>query len=1072
MTVSSTTGGPISLSKTEFDPGGRVTWQMDARGGLTAYGYDSAGQRIAVTNYPGWSRTYTGAYTNLLGVTTYPPTNTVAVVTRSVYDPNGNVAQEIDPLGNTTSYFYDESNRRVATLFPAIGTNAPAATQTVYDSLGRKVQDIDEAGVVTAFGYDALGRLTSVTNDALAATGVTSLVTTYGYDAVGNLVTQTDGLGRTSRFEYDGFGRRTRRIWPGSSNINDYSSGTNANPVVEVTTYTNVPSGTSGVAVWERRVRDGRGLTVVTDEDVVGRVATVGFPTIYQGAATLRTSRTNRFTYTVAGMIDHVDTVDSGGTLRTTYYKYDDARRRRQADSPEGVLTWQRDAQGNIIAMQGYRRSAVTTNALGANTSTAISQGYTYDSAGRLSTVTDGIYSAAYGYYANSRLVNTVTSQQNSTTRLTVSRNYDLLERLRGVTSTPAATNQLPDFSGYQYNSANQRTRRTLADGSYWVYAYDTLGQVISGKRYWGDGTPVAGQQFEYAFDDIGNRKSTKAGGDQTGANLRSATYTPTLLNQYTSRSVPSAMDVLGLATATSTVTVNGSSSGVYRRGEYFRKEVAVANSTAPVWQSLSLSAGGTATAGNLFVAAATENFGSPSNPTTYPGYDLDGNLLRDGRWLYTWDAENRLVKMQPLDYQTAPANSRRQLDFEYDALGRRIHTKVTNLDTNAVTRETRFLYDGWNVMAELNGASGTATVRTYLWGLDLSGSLQGAGGVGGLLAVRDSSSGVSHFAGYDGNGDVTLLVDGSSGSVSGAYEYGPFGESLRVTGTMGATNPFAFSTKFTDRETDLQYYDYRFYCPSIGRWLSRDPASEPGFSLLANGGPDERFDADGDGNLYAFVADNPINQIDTFGLAFYAIDGTWTDATDKSNPWFLSVMTRESPARYFRGPYDGPSGLDSGWIALHVWKRVCEDYCAADGNNFTVNFTGWSRGAVAAVAVAQLLNDVGCNCGCGWPRGWFGGWKKPIPVNWVGLFDAVKQTPVMLSKSVPPNVANFYHAVKTSKSWLYPTVRYGRGTEYKIYNYNGTLSNHADVGKSQTRNANLALPLIKATAIASGVKF
>jgi hypothetical protein len=68
-------------------------------------------------------------------------------------------------------------------------------------------------------------------------------------------------------------------------------------------------------------------LTVVTDEDVVGRVATVGFPTIYQGAATLRTSRTNRFTYTVAGMIDHVDTVDSSGTLRTTYYKYDDARR-------------------------------------------------------------------------------------------------------------------------------------------------------------------------------------------------------------------------------------------------------------------------------------------------------------------------------------------------------------------------------------------------------------------------------------------------------------------------------------------------------------------------------------------------------------------------------------------------------------------------------------------------------------------------------------------------------------------------------------------------------------------------
>ena len=430
MTLSSTNGGPISLSKTEFDPGGRVTWQMDARGGMTAYGYDSAGQRIAVTNYPGWSRTYTGAYTNLLGVTTYPPTNAVAIVTGSVYDPNGNVAQEIDPLGNTTSYFYDESNRRVATLFPAIGTNAPAATQTVYDSLGRKVQDIDEAGVVTAFGYDALGRLISVTNDALAGAGVTNLVTTYSYDAAGNLVTQTDALGRASLFEYDAFGRRTRRIWPGSTNINDYLSGTNANPAVEVTTYTNVPSETSGVSVWERRVRDGRGLTVVTDEDVVGRVATVGFPTIYQGSATLRTSRTNRFTYTVAGMIDHVDTVDSSGTLRTTYYKYDDARRRRQADSPEGVLTWQRDAQGNIIAMQGYRRSAVAANAeVTGGTTTDVDVAYGYDAMNRLSSVTDRKVSTTrslgYAFDAAGR-VQTATYPNGATNRFV----YDARHRL------------------------------------------------------------------------------------------------------------------------------------------------------------------------------------------------------------------------------------------------------------------------------------------------------------------------------------------------------------------------------------------------------------------------------------------------------------------------------------------------------------------------------------------------------------------------------------------------------------------------------------------------------------------
>ena len=57
-------------------------------------------------------------------------------------------------------------------------------------------------------------------------------------------------------------------------------------------------------------------------------------------------------------------------------------------------------------------------------------------------------------------------------------------------------------------DSANQRTRTTHADASYWIYQYDTLGQVISGKRFWPGGTPIAGQQFEYGFDDIGNRQT------------------------------------------------------------------------------------------------------------------------------------------------------------------------------------------------------------------------------------------------------------------------------------------------------------------------------------------------------------------------------------------------------------------------------------------------------------------------------------------------------------------------------------------------------------------------------------
>ena len=47
-----------------------------------------------------------------------------------------------------------------------------------------------------------------------------------------------------------------------------------------------------------------------------------------------------------------------------------------------------------------------------------------------------------------------------------------------------------------------------------------------------------------------------------------------------------------------------------------------------------------------------------------------------------------------------------------------------------------KFVYDGWNLMAELN-ATNNAVIRSFMWGLDLSGSPQGAGGVGGLLEVN-----------------------------------------------------------------------------------------------------------------------------------------------------------------------------------------------------------------------------------------------------------------------------------------------------------------------------------------------
>ena len=81
---------------------------------------------------------------------------------------------------------------------------------------------------------------------------------------------------------------------------------------------------------------------------------------------------------------------------------------------------------------------------------------------------------------ANSPLVSQITFKQSGTTRMTTTKQYDLLNRLTSIGTTNAGSATICS-SAYGYNSANQRTAMTNADGSYWVYGYDSLGQVIFG---------------------------------------------------------------------------------------------------------------------------------------------------------------------------------------------------------------------------------------------------------------------------------------------------------------------------------------------------------------------------------------------------------------------------------------------------------------------------------------------------------------------------------------------------------------------------------------------------------------
>jgi YD repeat-containing protein len=165
-----------------------------------------------------------------------------------------------------------------------------------------------------------------------------------------------------------------------------------------------------------------------------------------------------------------------------------------------------------------------------------------------------------------------------------------------------------------------------------------------------------------------------------------------------------------------------------------------------------------TSVAGNAFLPKTTEQF----------YHDADGNLTNDGRWTFTWDAENRLVRM----VANTAVGPQQRIDLGYDWKGRRISKKVWNNTAGSGNPavDQRFVYDSWNLIAVL-GSSGSV-VQSFAWGLDLSGSLQGAGGVGGLLVINDTVNG-AHFCAYDGNGNIAALVK-TDATVSARYEYGP----------------------------------------------------------------------------------------------------------------------------------------------------------------------------------------------------------------------------------------------------------------------------------------------------------
>jgi RHS repeat-associated protein len=475
-----------------------------------------------------------------------------------------------------------------------------------------------------------------------------------------------------------------------------------------------------------------------------------------------------------------------------------------------------------------------------------VSADYTYLPGHGLNTVSSGQQSAAYSYVENSALVRSMGFKTGGATVLTSTWQYDFLNQLTGLTALGAQGQPL-DSHGYALNAVSQIANAANADGTHWNYGYDNRGQVTAARKSWADGTDVAGQQYAFVFDDIGNAKTVSSGGSIDGSghaqNLRTATYDANARNQYTGRSVPPYMSVMGSANAAADVKVNGGAA--YRQAGYFWSEFQVDNSLAPVSTALTtVAALHHGTDPDTTSTSAVHRF-VPQTGVAFT-YDDDGNLTADDRWSYTWDAENRLAGMESL--AGAPEDSKRKLTFVYDWAGRRIQRDVFVVNTSTHNYEpstsTKFIYDGWNFIAELK-ASDNTLIRSYVW----------AGNVGGLLWENDSSAinnqPSTHFVTYDGNGNVSTLVNAATGMRSASYEYGPFGDTIKAVGPMSLANPIRFSTKYQDDATGLLYFGYRYYSPSLQRWLNPDP-------LGIRGGC----------NLYGFVRNSPLSYVDPDGDA------------------------------------------------------------------------------------------------------------------------------------------------------------------------------------------------------------
>ena len=207
---------------TVYDPLNRVIQIVDALGGVTRLKYDAEGNKTGLIDQDGnrtsleydatgrlVTRTDAAGNVTRWGYCAAEPTDTpceeidgLGNLSRKHYNLDGNLIDESDELGFTTSIGYDSLGRETSR------TNEENAIQRrSYDALGRTTSVVDAIGGTFSYAYDSRGNLTSMSD-------ANGNFTSYVFDKTNRLTAEINPIGKVWQYAYDATGNRVSMIEP------------------------------------------------------------------------------------------------------------------------------------------------------------------------------------------------------------------------------------------------------------------------------------------------------------------------------------------------------------------------------------------------------------------------------------------------------------------------------------------------------------------------------------------------------------------------------------------------------------------------------------------------------------------------------------------------------------------------------------------------------------------------------------------------------------------------------------------------------------------------------------------